>query len=55
MGDFQISVYEAIKETRDAATEVTAHYSEEIAREGIAVTCISGDGNEELGRLFRSP
>ena len=54
---FQVFVDEATRDkrvvglkTRDAATDATANYIDEMAREGLAVKCISGDGAGELGR-----
>ena len=39
--------------TRYPATDATAYYIDEIAREGLAVKCISGDGAGELGRSVK--
>lgn len=36
-------------ETRDAIIEATDNYIDEIARYGVAVFCISGDGAGEFG------
>ncbi|CAM9868982.1 unnamed protein product, partial [Sphacelaria rigidula] len=36
--------------TQDAATDATGAYIDEMAREGVAIKCISGDDAGELGR-----
>lgn len=53
---FQVFVDEASTEkhvvglkTRDAAVDATAAYIDDMARDGITVKCISGDGAGELG------
>ena len=57
---FQVFVDEATRDkrvrglkTKDSATDATAHYIDEMAREGVAVKCISGDGAGELGRSVK--
>ncbi|CAM9159664.1 unnamed protein product, partial [Choristocarpus tenellus] len=56
---FQVFVDETSRDKRvyglkkkNAATDATAAYIEQMAREGIQVQCISGDGTGELGRLL---
>ncbi|CAM9595221.1 unnamed protein product [Sphacelaria rigidula] len=39
--------------TRDAATDDTGAYIDEMAREGVAIKCISGDGAKGLGQSVR--
>ncbi|CAM9610457.1 unnamed protein product [Sphacelaria rigidula] len=39
--------------TRDAATDATGAYIDEMAREGVAIKFISGDGAGELGRSVK--
>ena len=39
--------------TRDAATDTTGAYIDEMAREGVAMKCMSGDGAGELGRSVK--
>lgn len=36
-------------ETRDAAVDATVRYIDDMAREGVAVKCIPGDGAIETG------
>ena len=57
---FQVFVDEATRDkrvrgskTKDSATDATGHYIDEMAREGVAVKCISGDGAGELGRSVK--
>ncbi|CAM9556873.1 unnamed protein product [Sphacelaria rigidula] len=39
--------------TRDVATVATGAYIDEMAREGVVIKCISGDGAGELGRSVK--
>ncbi|CAM9581103.1 unnamed protein product [Sphacelaria rigidula] len=39
--------------TRDAATDATRAYIDEMASEGVAIKCISGDGAGELGQSVK--
>ncbi|CAN0444337.1 unnamed protein product, partial [Discosporangium mesarthrocarpum] len=39
--------------TRDAATDATASYLDDMARDGVVAKCISGDGAGELGRSVK--
>ena len=55
---FQVFVDEASRDkrvgglkTRDAAVDAIANYIEEMAREGVAIKCISSDGAGELRRF----
>ncbi|CAM9927869.1 unnamed protein product, partial [Choristocarpus tenellus] len=57
---FQVFVDEASREkrviglrTKDAATAATAAYIDEMARDGVVVRCISGDGAGEFGRSIK--
>lgn len=57
---FQVVVDEGTRDkgvrglkTKDTDTGATAHYIDGMAREGVAVKCISGDGAGELGRSVR--
>ncbi|CAN0016909.1 unnamed protein product, partial [Sphacelaria rigidula] len=57
----QVAVDEASRDkhavglkTRDAITDATGTYIDEMAREGVAIKCISGDGDGELGRSVKS-
>ncbi|CAM9872319.1 unnamed protein product, partial [Sphacelaria rigidula] len=57
---FQVFVDEASRDkhvvglkTRDAATEATGAYIDEMARAGVVIKCISGDGAGELGRSVK--
>ncbi|CAM9331837.1 unnamed protein product, partial [Choristocarpus tenellus] len=54
---FQVFVDEASREkrvigrrTKDAATVATVAYIDKMARDGVVVKCISGDGSGEFGR-----
>ena len=54
---FQVFVDEASRDKyvvglkiRDAAIDATGVYIDEMAREGVAIKCMSGDGAGELGR-----
>ncbi|CAN0027892.1 unnamed protein product, partial [Choristocarpus tenellus] len=57
---FQVFVDEASREkrviglrTKDAATAANAAYIDEMARDGVVVRCIRGDGTGEFGRSIR--
>ncbi|CAN0497107.1 unnamed protein product [Discosporangium mesarthrocarpum] len=57
---FQVFVDEASRDKRviglkrrDAATDATASYIDDMARDGVVVKCISGDGAGELGRSVK--
>ncbi|CAN0051008.1 unnamed protein product, partial [Choristocarpus tenellus] len=57
---FQVFVDESSRDkrvyglkTKNAATDATAAYIDQMAREGIPVKCISGDGAGELGRSVK--
>ncbi|CAM9404629.1 unnamed protein product [Sphacelaria rigidula] len=60
MKSFQVFVDEASRDkrvvglkTRDAATDATGAYIDEMARQGVAIKCISGDDAGELGRSVK--
>ncbi|CAM9476000.1 unnamed protein product, partial [Choristocarpus tenellus] len=57
---FQVFVDESSRDkrvyglkTKNAATDATAAYIDQMTREGIPVKCISGDGAGELGRSVK--
>ena len=57
---FQVFVDDATRDkrirglkTRDAAADATANDIDEMAREGVAIKCISGDGAGELGKSVK--
>ncbi|CAM9795024.1 unnamed protein product, partial [Choristocarpus tenellus] len=57
---FQVFVNESSRDkrvyglkTKNAVTDATAAYIDQMTREGIQVQCISGDGAGELGRLVK--